>query len=45
MPTYVSLLTWTDQGIKDAKNALRRGEHGRGAIEKAGGRLVGSWWT
>jgi uncharacterized protein with GYD domain len=45
MPTYVSLLTWTDQGIKDAKNAVRRGEQGRAAIEKAGGRLVGSWWT
>jgi uncharacterized protein with GYD domain len=45
MPTYVSLLTWTEQGIKDAKSALTRGEQGRAAIENAGGRLIGSWWT
>ena len=45
MPTYISLLTWTEQGAKDANNALKRGEQGRAAIEKAGGRLVGSWWT
>ena len=45
MPTYVMLLKWTEQGAKDAKNALTRQEQGRAAIEQAGGRLIGSWWT
>jgi uncharacterized protein with GYD domain len=45
MPTYISLLKWTEQGAMDAKNALTRGEQGRAMIEKAGGRLIGSWWT
>ena len=30
---------------QDAKDALTRNEQGRAAIEKAGGRLVGAWWT
>jgi uncharacterized protein with GYD domain len=45
MPTYIGLLKWTEQGAKNAKDALTRNEQGRAAIEKAGGRLVGAWWT
>jgi len=45
MPTYVSLLKWTEQGIKNAKDANKRLEQGRAAVERAGGRMVGVWWT
>jgi uncharacterized protein with GYD domain len=45
MPVYVGLAKWTDQGVKNAKDAVRRWEHGRTAIEQAGGRIIGTWWT
>jgi uncharacterized protein with GYD domain len=45
MPTYIGLLKWTEQGVKDVKNALSRQEQGHAAIDKAGGRVIGSWWT
>jgi uncharacterized protein with GYD domain len=45
MPTYIGLLKWTDQGARNAKDALSRNEQGRAMIEKAGGRLIGAWWT
>jgi uncharacterized protein with GYD domain len=45
MPTYVTLLRWTDQGIRDARGSARRLDEQRGAIEQAGGRLIGFWWV
>jgi len=45
MPTYVMLLKWTEQGVKNAKEALARNDQGRAAIERAGGQLIGAWWT
>ena len=45
MPLYVGLARWTDQGIKNVKDAASRWEQGRAAIEQAGGRIVGIWWT
>ena len=45
MPIYVNLVKWTDQGAKTAKGAVSRWEQGRAAIEQAGGRVVGLWWT
>jgi uncharacterized protein with GYD domain len=45
MPTYVSLVKWTDQGIRGVKDTLDRTEQNRQAIEAAGGRLTGVWWT
>jgi uncharacterized protein with GYD domain len=45
MPTYVSLINWTDQGARDVKNTLSRAEQIRAALEKAGGRLIWSGYT
>jgi uncharacterized protein with GYD domain len=45
MPTYVALFKWTEQGVRNVKETVGRTEQNRSAIEKAGGRLVGVWWT
>ena len=41
MPTYISLMKNTDQGIKDIKNAPQRVEAAKKAIEARGGKLIG----
>jgi uncharacterized protein with GYD domain len=45
MPTYVSLLKWTEQGIKNVKDTTRRGQEAREAVERMGGRLTTIYWT
>ena len=45
MPTYVALARWTDQGVRNVKDTVTRVEQARAAAEKAGGRLIGTWWT
>ena len=41
MPTYISLMKFTDQGIKDIKNAPQRLESAKKGIEALGGKLIG----
>jgi uncharacterized protein with GYD domain len=45
MPTYVVLGKWTDQGIRNVKDTVARVEQRRATYQKAGGRLIGTWWT
>ncbi len=45
MPTYVTLMNWTEQGIKNVKDTLNRTEQARQGIEQQGGRLLGTYWT
>ena len=45
MPTYVSLVNWTDQGIKTYRDTLRRAEDYRGLVEKSGGQVRQLVWT
>src|SRR5262245_52452853 len=45
MPTYVSLVKWTEQGIKDVKATVDRAEELTRATQAAGGRVLGVWWT
>ena len=45
MPNYVILLNWTDQGIKNVKDSVRRAEAFETAIEKAGGKSIGLYYT
>lgn len=40
MPTYISLMTFTDQGIKDIKNAPQRIDEATKALEAVGGKLI-----
>ncbi|MDQ2907689.1 MAG: GYD domain-containing protein [Chloroflexota bacterium] len=41
MPTYISLVNLTEQGIKEARNAPERLETFDKAVREAGGRLIG----
>lgn len=41
MPTYISLLKWTEQGIRDVKQSPQRLDAAKQAISAAGGRMVG----
>ncbi|HCI81114.1 MAG TPA: GYD family protein [Ktedonobacter sp.] len=41
MPTYISLVNLTEQGIREAKNAPERLQTFDTALRAAGGRLIG----
>jgi uncharacterized protein with GYD domain len=45
MPTYVSLVNWTEQGIKNFRDTIRRAEDYRGLAEKSGGQVRQLLWT
>ena len=45
MPSYILLVNWTDQGIKNMKDSARRAEAFETAIEKAGGKSIGLYYT
>ena len=45
MPTYVSLLNFTDQGIKTVRDTVERVDRATELAEKHGARLVQSYWT
>ncbi len=45
MPTYVSLMNLTDQGVKAIKDAPARLADNTKAIEAAGGKLTGFYLT
>ena len=45
MPTYVTLYKWTEQGIKNVKKSPRRADTAVKAVEKAGGKMLGLWYT
>ncbi len=40
MPTYIALLKWTDQGIRNIKESPQRLEAAKQAISAAGGRMT-----
>lgn len=45
MPTYVSLLKWTDEGARTAKDTVTRAEQNIEAANKLGGKVIGVYWT
>lgn len=45
MPTYVSLLHWTDQGIKNYKISPGRAAEVTKQVESSGGRVRELLWT
>jgi len=45
MPTYVSLINWTDQGLKNFKDSTSRAADFTKLAESAGGRIRELLWT
>jgi uncharacterized protein with GYD domain len=45
MPTYVTLMKWTEQGVKDVNSTVDRAEQARKAIEQMGGSMPTILWT
>jgi uncharacterized protein with GYD domain len=45
LPTYVVLVNWTDQGIRNAKQTIERTDHGGELAEKHGVKLEQVYWT
>lgn len=45
MPIYVSLLNWTDDGIRTVKDTLEREKAARALAESLGGSLKDVYWT
>ena len=45
MPTYVALLDWTDQGVRDFKATVDRYEAASGQLESLGVTFKQVYWT
>jgi uncharacterized protein with GYD domain len=45
MATYVTLFTWTDQGIRNVKDTTKRAAQFHQSIKKAGGKVRDVYWT
>jgi len=45
MPTFLCFLNWTDQGAKNAKDAIKRYQNSKAMVEKLGGRLLSAYVT
>jgi len=45
MPTFICFLNWTDQGAKNAKDAVNRYQRSKAMVEKLGGRLLSAYVT
>ncbi len=45
MATYISLINWTDQGIKAFRESVDRSEAARELAEKLGGSFKEIYWT
>ncbi|MFF0107832.1 GYD domain-containing protein [Streptomyces hirsutus] len=45
MPTYVTLLNWTDQGIRNYKDTAKRAEAFAAAAQKLETKVLNLYWT
>jgi len=45
MATYVTLVNWTDQGIKTVKDTVQRAQQFRAECERRGVKLTSTYWT
>ncbi len=45
MPTFITLIKWTSQGVKDVKETTKRYRQGSAEFEKMGIKDRGFYWT
>lgn len=45
MPTFIALLDFTDQGIRNLKDSPQRADAFREQAEKGGAEIIGQYWT
>lgn len=45
MPTYVSLVNWTEQGIKNYRDTVERAKAFSALVERSGGKVRELLWT
>jgi uncharacterized protein with GYD domain len=45
MPQYIVLANWTEQGIRQVKETVQRGEQFKQLVQQAGGTVHGLFWT
>jgi uncharacterized protein with GYD domain len=45
MKTYVSLVNWTDQGIKEFRDTIERADEFSKLVQNSGGRVREMMWT
>ena len=45
MPHYIILFNFTDQGIRNVKDTIKRAGGFKAAVEKAGGKFVSEYYT
>ncbi len=44
MPAYISLMSFTEQGIKTVKDTVNRAQMVKEQAKAMGGRVIGVWW-
>jgi uncharacterized protein with GYD domain len=45
MATYVTLINWTDQGVRNAKDSVKRADAFAKMVEGLGGKVKDIYWT
>jgi len=45
MPTFVSLISWTDQGIREFSDTVSRANAASSAAQRMGGSIQNIYWT
>jgi len=45
MVTLISLINWTDQGVRNFKQTTERAQAAMTVAEGLGGRITNIWWT
>ena len=45
MTTYISLINWTDQGIRNFSDTVQRAEDAKALAQRMGGSIANIYWT